>query len=167
MDNNTITYTNGIEVRAAPNHWRDRPSRTKVYVSYDFADRVVGPEPTGPKCRDINCKSGVCKVQRDNHASYFCEVDHGVWRKYLRSSIAAAKALMLPALAAHFGVPEAQLKLRFSAKAGCSCGCSPGFYLDGSYSWNQSVYVAHAHDIHPWKILGALGAEANRQAKAA
>lgn len=161
MENNiTTTYHNGIEVSSSRNHWQARPSRTKLYVSYDFADRLIGPYPDGPKCRDVNCGSATCKVQRDQHASYWCEVDHKVWRRHHLAALKAVKAVVIPALADHFGVPVDQLKLRFSSKAGCSCGCSPGFYVDGSGTFNRSVNVGWAVDVHPWKILGRLGAEA-------
>lgn len=38
-------------------------------------------------------------------------------------------------------------KVRWSQTAGCSCGCSPGFIVDGSYGWN--IFVTVGSDTNP------------------
>lgn len=86
-----------------------KPSRQRIFVT-------VTPElpaPTGPLCTKEGCK---CEGR---------EVDHTVWkRKYLTPAKKEAKAAIAEALGDDF---EKLGSIWFSAKAGCGCGCSPGF----------------------------------------
>ncbi len=49
---------------------------------------------------------------------------------------------VLPEILKQAGIPEA--KASWSWKAGCSCGCSPGFILDKNYGMVISVDVSFA-----------------------
>jgi hypothetical protein len=43
-------------------------------------------------------------------------------------------------------------KISWSQKAGCSCGCSPGFILDGNWSQDVHVTVADAAYQGPSRV---------------
>ncbi len=90
-----------------------RPSRMCLFVEV-----VPGyPEPTDPKCTEEGCR---CQGR---------EVDHGVWkREYLTPAKREAKAFLAEALG-----PDEYGELGavwFSSRAGCGCGCSPGFVCE-------------------------------------
>jgi len=40
------------------------------------------------------------------------------------------------------GVDQSKLDIKWTRKAGCQCGCSPGFVVDG---WNEKL---HGMDLH-------------------
>ena len=48
------------------------------------------------------------------------------------------KKEILPSVLRQMGLP-ADTKARWSQKAGCSCGCSPAFIIEGNYG--KTVYV--------------------------
>jgi hypothetical protein len=135
----TVTKTtvrNGLVARTRSRQWRDRPSKGRVYVpNFEFE-----PQPTD-LCSDLTCGSAWCESARRNGKPEYCEVDHKQWKRWLRNEIKLTKALITPILAQHFDVPEAQVDLRFSRKAGCSCGCSPGFIIDRVGAWNVDTWV--------------------------
>lgn len=47
---------------------------------------------------------------------------------------------LLPEIYGLFNIP-ADAKASWSQKAGCSCGCSPGFILDGYYYSENDMFV--------------------------
>jgi len=77
------------------------------------------------------------------------ETDHKVWQKARREALAAERALVVEAMPEIVAKAERELKrelsnglgkFSFSNKAGCSCGCSPGWIatargFDVSVSW--------------------------------
>lgn len=65
------------------------------------------------------------------------------WRVYNRAELKAMNAKLMEADAAlaaggYFASWNETAKWSFSRKAGCSCGCSPGFVLDGSLKAQNS-----------------------------
>ncbi len=52
--------------------------------------------------------------------------------------------IMLEQLLIQEGVIENKNQLRWSSTAGCSCGCSPGFIVNGSYG--KEVFVTLTHE---------------------
>lgn len=66
------------------------------------------------------------------------------WRKYNREEVRLQKALAERGLAALKQTEGFRLfgsgELRFSRKAGCSCGCSPGMLLDGRPYGNAPLF---------------------------
>lgn len=60
------------------------------------------------------------------------------WRRYNREEIRIMRGYALDALAA---LGFAGSTLRFSRKAGCSCGCSPGFHLDAEGLRGADIFV--------------------------
>jgi hypothetical protein len=147
------TFEDGLEIHTRTRHYYSgRPSKGRVYISLpDFA-----PEPT-EKCTDEDCPSAWCQSARANGKPEHTEVDHKAWRRWLRSEIKLTKERVIPALEVHFGCPIDPSQLRFSAKAGCSCGCSPGFIIDGTggRTWNVDTWVNVATSLGPASILAS------------
>lgn len=103
---------------------RERPKdrfRAKTRVFSSIGTEIE--EPKGPLCQDPDCESWYCK---NGHP----EVNHAVWKAFLRYVQASARARLVPILAEYLDVEPSELKIRWSAKAGCSCGCSPGWIID-------------------------------------
>ncbi len=101
----------------ALNRWGSHPTTGKVRVYVSVTPEF--PEPSMPLC------GGSQKCGYYGPAA--CgEVDHDVWtRNYVRPGLAEQRALLVEALGRE--AFEALGTLTFSRKAGCSCGCSPGF----------------------------------------
>ena len=58
------------------------------------------------------------------------------WRKYNRDKIVAMRELLDDISGWLQSISNGDLKYRFSRKAGCSCGCSPGFIADRALFFN-------------------------------
>ena len=58
------------------------------------------------------------------------------WRKYNRDEIVAMRELLDDISGWLQSISNGDLKYRFSRKAGCSCGCSPGFIADRALFFN-------------------------------
>ncbi|MCA1800259.1 MAG: hypothetical protein LC650_03105 [Actinobacteria bacterium] len=56
-----------------------------------------------------------------------------------RQAVARMKRAVIPKVLEQLGVTSEHVKAGFSQKAGCACGCSPGFVLDAH--WGQEVFV--------------------------
>jgi hypothetical protein len=65
------------------------------------------------------------------------------------------KRQVIPAVLAAVGLP-ASTRVRWSQKAGCGCGCSPGFVVEGNYGvWYFGSYVQEGADVpvaHPASV---------------
>jgi hypothetical protein len=61
------------------------------------------------------------------HGIYDLPYHSTCWDAVVRASTAAEAAAMEPVLCAEFGLAPGDFTLKFSAKAGCPCGCSPGY----------------------------------------
>lgn len=97
---------------------RRNEGATRIYVDITGRDQVQ--PPNGPLCRKPGCQ---CRGR---------EVDHAVWRSYRRQAIAQLRQVAVAA-----GLGDHQIK--YSTKAGCSCGCSPGFVSD---HWGEQINVS-------------------------
>jgi hypothetical protein len=137
--------------------WQNRSDykRARVYVHGHPAQEA---EPTGPPCTDWDCDSYIC---RHDHAGRLmialgmdparedgwtpvgkAEVDHSVWRSWMRRTTKQIRA-DLDSLVER-GLMDDPGKLTFSRKAGCGCGCSPGFT---GQTWGQEVFVTWTDDV--------------------
>lgn len=88
------------------------------------------------------------------------EVDHKVWNRWKREATATVKADLkahydeLVAMAEEQGFSSNAVglgRILFSYKAGCSCGCSPGYITNGygadvSVDFTEQVPVPDPHD---------------------
>jgi hypothetical protein len=61
------------------------------------------------------------------HRIWDLEFKCAAWAAVARTATAEIIAEASPVLAARFSIPQEALTLAFSRKAGCSCGCSPGY----------------------------------------
>ncbi len=87
--------------------------------------------PTGPMCTQPAC---TCAGQA---------VDHRVWKAWRRETVQHYRAALQAA-----GIDPS--RLRWSDKAGCSCGCSPGFVpTGGSYRTTDAWVTALEGDPAP------------------
>lgn len=127
MENNTNTNSPAFTVRERRGDWRDRASKPRLYANGFDTDA-----PTGPVCTDLECGSGVCNAARRAGKPENCEVDHKVWKAWLKQGTKAVREAGIPLVASFLGADPAVVKLYFSSKAGCSCGCSPGFIVDST-----------------------------------
>lgn len=120
-----------IEVRR---HLKD-PSRTwktgriRVYVSGQ--DEPTSPVP-GPSVRGDGS-----------------DADQA-WRRYNREEIRLMREVVEEAFAADPELAEQLGKVVFSKKAGCSCGCSPGFIAEGRD--NQDVWISRTPDEPAFQV---------------
>jgi hypothetical protein len=138
--------------------WRDGSremgKKPRIYVSVD--DALDIEEPTGPFCVDTSCQSHLCKQARDyrvllalgysreaalislgwewDHLAGWDyvptgEVDHKVWASYMRRAKRLRKLAIEEAI--EKGLLPRLTGITWSAHAGCSCPCSPGFVAEG------------------------------------
>jgi hypothetical protein len=68
------------------------------------------------------------------------------WLSWRRRALKAAKAQVTELLAA---LGETKAKATFSYKAGCTCGCSPGFVIKGSTFGNVDLWVRDLEGYRP------------------
>lgn len=152
-----MSTTTTIEATTRQNHWQEPAKKGRIHV-YPAVDHNY---PTGPECADFNCESYTCRNAHGVHllavmgvdftASHWgidylndsgnfprAEVDHKVWKRFRREAIAAERKLIERAVA-EGSLPDG--KVYFSSKAGCGCGCSPGFISDAAALWNQTVSI--------------------------
>lgn len=106
----------------------ERAKKGRLYVHLKDATDY----PTGPICSTEGCECG-------NR-----EVDHKVWKNYRRAEISRMRTAVEQAVEAGQLVPSILQHgmLNYSSKAGCSCGCSPGFIVNHGGYWNQTVNVS-------------------------
>lgn len=115
----TSTTATGVQVIT----WQKERPEAKPRV---FDDLSILPEPTEPRCTDPDCESWYCS---NGHP----EVDHRVWNLWKTREIRARRERVIPVVAEFLGVDPASVRIRFSVKAGCSCGCSPGWVLESHW----------------------------------
>lgn len=127
--------------------WDERPSSSRMYVYLKDMESMIGDSPGYVKWmadedgRYLYRLSGgwidadgtvknakVVKVAAPDSKFKLQEEEDAAWRVFNRQEVKLMK------MAAEWGLRELghDAKLRFSRKAGCSCGCSPGFVLDTS-----------------------------------
>lgn len=102
-----------LECKIRPEHYGSRQRHTILYVSNPF-----DPE-------DLRY-SGITKRPEYTRKGDFPEIDKE-WRRYNKAEVQIQKKII--AKAVQDGLIDANLaqELKFSTKAGCSCGCSPGW----------------------------------------
>lgn len=98
----------------------DRGHKKVAFVSGADESSEVGLERVAKECG-----SDTIYTQRGK----FPKLDKA-WDAYNRGVVAEQRKVLIAAIEA-LGVNPATLLLKFSRKAGCSCGCSPGFVVDG------------------------------------
>lgn len=124
------------------------PTKTRVYC----AD--VTPTPTMPECADPTCESYSCRTahaqalmiamtgkrtplwEGDDRNRCGAEADHRLWKAHRRVGIANMRKLLT-----EVGVIDEVGSITFSNKAGCGCGCSPGFVAANDRGRSISVRV--------------------------
>lgn len=109
------------------------------------------------------------------------------WDRVAAVATRAEIAEALPVLAKHFGCKESDLELKFSQKAGCSCGCSPGYigkivtespfgvkglsrrdvWVDTLLTTTAAMAIAAEADKQALKLPAELAAGAAQEAKRA
>lgn len=132
-----MTAFNIIKVNERQRGWSDKPhARTRVYVT--LKNELAAPD--GPPCTDLECGSPTCDYARSSGHPENCEVDHKVWRAWQRKALLERKELFAD-VRLHDGTPLLDVvgALKFSRKAGCACGCSPGFIATMSYG--KEIYI--------------------------
>jgi hypothetical protein len=149
-------YRDGLRVTWRPRTWhgpgtsREMLAKPRVYVPHEM---VSEPQPTEPLCSDVNCESGYCSLYRKTDGERgLLEVDHRVWAAYLRRCHVEVYTRLRPLLAEFFPNVVSDpntIKLHFSAKAGCSCGCSPGYILDKPHIGRGDFWVKIATQVAP------------------
>lgn len=102
---------------------------TKGRVFTDWQPSEIEPEPTGPLCSDPTCS---CRGR---------EVDHKVWKAFNRRVTKVWRDELTTILADHWGVDPAEVKVRFSVHAGCSCPCSPGWVVESGHGFGRWTWV--------------------------
>lgn len=120
FDGRTFTATSSIRTRSFRD--RNRFSKPKLFIfdAPNPEDLVTGGMERPPY--------GTKGENAENDKA---------WRKYNRIELKAMRAFAEP-IAAHYGAD----KISYSRKAGCSCGCSPGFILTGRHDLvGKDVYV--------------------------
>lgn len=121
-----VTYEAELRRR---NDWRARPRKTRAYVFGPGDDRNPSKE-----FRFLAEHIGAPSVY----------TRRGEWPALdkafdvMNREIVAAKREVLDAVLEKMDLGVE--KIQFSKKAGCSCGCSPGFIIDGP--WNQELYIS-------------------------
>jgi len=119
MENSTTTTKHDVR-----EHRKDRPwVKCRVFTGIDPDES----EPMGPRCSDPTCESLYC---RPDVPDIQPNVDHKVWKAWRRRAIVNVRAKLVPILAEHLGVEPELVVIRHSSKAGCSCGCSPGWIIE-------------------------------------
>lgn len=114
--NTTITFNEEIctlDVKVTPEHYSSRQKHTILYISNPF-----DPE-------DLRY-SGITKRPEYTRKGEFPEIDKE-WKAYNKAEVQIQKRII--AKAVQDGLLDANLvqELKFSTKAGCACGCSPGW----------------------------------------
>ena len=117
-----------VTIRPLYNNRSWRPVKTRVYVS--------GVEKSKDELEKIAKEEGADTI-------YTSLGDYPVldkaWKKYNRELVKMMKEVAEKAnLTNESGQP---LKLNYSRKAGCSCGCSPGFIAENDY--NRDIWVTN------------------------
>lgn len=129
-----------------------RISRTSVGRNYYAKSRVYGAiDALAPECVALE-PEWVHEVKGEV-ADPVTRVKGKIWRAW-RDGTKAIAAERLSALIAKAIEDKVEgfehltsAKVTFSYKAGCSCGCSPGFILDGTVredGWNVDIHVITA-----------------------
>lgn len=102
--------------------WRERNKKPRAFVwgpGDDFdADAAVGPAAERVAAPTIYTNRGT-----------FPTVDKA-WDAFNATIVAAKRAALFAGLREIVEGAE-EVKAKYSRKAGCSCGCSPGFVLEG------------------------------------
>jgi len=111
----------------------ERPSKGRMYIWGEPSPEAVGLADRAP-----------APSRKGDDEALDAE-----WRRYNRAELKTLRAIADKA-AEGLGVRVD----RFSRKAGCSCGCSPGFVLEGA--WNQDVFV-HVENTLPVSRLEMVG----------
>jgi hypothetical protein len=101
---------------------RDRPGKARVFVWNTADPDIELPEPT---------------IRGE-----FPEVDKA-YDRFNRAKVRIMKAHLAAAMEADLLPSGDRVKPRFSKKAGCSCPCSPGFILDGTFGFVDYHVTVH------------------------
>lgn len=112
--------------------YRNRDRKTRAYVDIDPADVPMDHPPYG-------------SVRGDGSD------EDRAWRAFNRAETAAMRlklSRVTAVLEAAGGMP-ADAAWHFSRKAGCSCGCSPGFVLDGQVKADGPRFRYRDEDWRP------------------
>lgn len=121
-DRNTANFVHEgrtFEVSVNRRDYRERGTNGKAFVWDELA---AVPMPT-----EEQFNVPTVYTQRGENK----ELDRA-WDRHNKSVVQAKTSLLRAALIAALGEPAALVTMstaRFSRKAGCSCGCSPGFIL--------------------------------------
>lgn len=112
----TITFNEEVctlDVKITPEHFSSRQKHTILYVNNPF-------DPEELKY------SGITKRPEYTRKGEFPEIDKE-WKAYNKAELQIEKKII--AKAVQDGLLDAKLaqELKWSRKAGCSCGCSPGW----------------------------------------
>jgi hypothetical protein len=102
-----------LNAKTTPEHYSSKQKHTTLYISNPF-----DPE-------DLRY-SGITKRPEYTRKGEFPEIDKE-WRRYNKAELQIEKKII--AKAVQDGLLDAELakELKWSRKAGCSCGCSPGW----------------------------------------
>lgn len=95
--------------------YSERCNHTKAFVSIDNKEKYFGKDPG---------------YLDSNATDEEKEQNNKEWKKYNREEIKTMRIHLKDILAKNNIEYE---KLSFSRKAGCSCGCSPGFIIEGTH----------------------------------
>lgn len=131
----TKTSTTTFEVTSRPFTRDQRASKARVFTDWSTDD--VEPEPRGPLCADPDCRN--CNAHEAHGGRR--EVDHRVWKAFVRRVTRVWQAELVTILADFWGVDPAEVRVRFSSKAGCSCGCSPGWIVESGHGGHRNYWV--------------------------
>jgi hypothetical protein len=131
----TTTTTPAFNVTSRVFDHGQRGSKGRVFT--DWKPEDVEPEPTGPLCADQACRN--CNAHEAHGGKR--EVDHRVWKAWVRRVTAVWKAELVTILADFWGVDPDEVRVRFSSKAGCSCGCSPGWVIESGHGTRRNFFV--------------------------
>jgi hypothetical protein len=95
---------------------RDRPGKARVFIWGAPEPEITLP---APKERGVD-------VENDK-----------IYDRYNRAWVRIRKAHLVAVMEAGLIPGGENVKPRFSKKAGCSCPCSPGFILEGTYGFED------------------------------
>lgn len=122
-------FPNAVTTINESKYWsKVQAAKTRVFTDWKTDD--VEPEPT-ERCTDEACGSPSCRMARMDGHPERCEINHAQWKAFNRRVLAVWRPRLRAILSTYYRVPAETINLRFSVKAGCGCGCSPGWIIDG------------------------------------
>jgi hypothetical protein len=96
----------------------------------------------GVKVQKAEKASQKCRIYI--HPESFSVAQNFIDRAYRGGAVEPHKIyrkLVLPEVLEKLGLPADGVKFGWSRKAGCSCGCSPGFVCNSGHLFGKDVFV--------------------------